>query len=872
MFWTNGMTFGKLGRKLLPKVSMPVPRPLFRLWLACLAPLGAGAAWAADPPVTPVYAELLRLHDLAQSDRQGAMDKLQALHDHMPASATLNDRSKTLNTLVNFYVDAHDQRARRYIDELAELGAREHDLQSELWAQNYRARVLSLFDSRHAECVRVVEAALARDDGAVHRTSAAMHDTAAMCYQEQGDMKSALQHQKAALGLLDGHGKTDEFHRAIAMNNIAVLYTLMGDYREALDYNLQAQAVADAQDARAMKGTLAQSRCVLYERLQQPAQSERACGQALALARQVGDKWLEVQVQTVRSHAAWKAGRYTECLRLAEGALALLPGGADASDGAGLRADIGLCHIGMGAVRQGDGEVRAALALYRTGKEDQSVTDLLDSLATAYERAGLFRDAAAALRELGKLKEDAARRALDRATLKIRSEFEFAARQKEIVALREKTRLQQAELRNGDLELALGVAVALLVGMIGFFKFRDKERSRRLALHENHKKSQFMAEAAHDLRQPMQAIGNLLAAARHALDRGDVDKGHALIGTMQQAIDAMRSSFDAVLDLSRLESGAIVADYGVFDLGALVAETVRALRPLGTPHAVTIRLRLRAGQHLPVYSDRQMLARVLANLLSNAIKYGDPGRPGGAVVLVGVVRLRHHCRIDIVDNGVGIPAALQKDIFKPFFQVDNQGRDRNRGIGLGLSIVASSLALLERHSLKLRSRPGAGSRFSVSVPRAAAGIAAAPVAAPVRATAAADVAGLYVLYVEDDALVRQSTGLLLREYGVRYEAVGSLAELETLLPGLERMPDLVLTDYVLSDGRTARDVMRMVAREFETTLPVIVLTGENVALTLADGLEYATVMRKPVAAATLLAAIRTACGAASPLSAAAAAR
>jgi signal transduction histidine kinase len=866
------MTFGKLGRKSPPKVPMSVPRPLFRLWLACLAPLGAAGAHAADPPVTPVYAELLRLRELAQSDRQGATAQLQALHDHMPASATLNDRSKTLNTLVNFYVDAHDERARRYVDELAALGAREHDVQSELWAQNYRARILSLFDSKQAECVQVIEAALARDTGAVHRTSAAMHDTASMCYQQQGDMKSALQHQTAALGLLDGHTRNDEFHRAVALNNIAVLYTQMGDYRQALDYNLQAQVVADAQHALDMQGTLAQGRCELYGQLHEPEQADHACRQALGLARQVGDKWLEVLVQRTRSHAAWQAGRYADCLRLAEGALALLPGDPNAHDSADLRADMGLCHIGLGAVRQGDGEVRAALALYRAGKADQSVLDTLDNLATAYERAGLFHEAYAALRELSRLKDDAARQALDRATLKIRSEFEFTAHQKEIAALREKTRLQQAELKNERLERALGVVVALLVGVIGFFKFRDKERSRRRALHDNQKKSQFMAEAAHDLRQPLQAIGNLLGAASHALDRGDVARGRELIGTMQKATHAMRSSFDAVLDLSRLESGAIVADYGTFDLGELVAETVRALRPLGAPHAVTIRVRLRPGRALAVRSDRQMLARVLANLLSNAIKYSDPGRPGGAVVVVGVVRLRHHCRVDIVDNGVGIPEALQKEVFKPFFQVDNPHRDRDRGMGLGLSIVASSLALLERHGLKLRSRPGAGSRFSVSVPRAPAGAVPAPLAAPAPATATADVAGLYVLYVEDDVLVRQSTGMLLREYRVLYEAVGSLADLEALLPGLERMPDLVLTDYSLPDGRTARDVVRVVTREFDTALPVIVLTGESTPVALTHELEHATVLRKPVAAATLLATIRAACGATPPVSAAAAER
>ena len=840
------------------KVAMSVLRSLLARLSFALALCG-GAAHAGSPPETPVHAQLMRIAELFQSDRQAAIAQLQALHDHMPPSATLDDRSKTLNTLINFYVETHDERARRYVDELAAFGAREHDLQGELWAENYRARVLSLFDSRQAECVRVIEAALARDDGAVHRTGAAMHDTASMCYQQQGDMKSALQHQTAALGLLDGHGQSDVFHRGIAMNNISLLYSLMGDYRQALDYNLQAQAVAEAQHAQAMQGTLASVRCDLYGKLHEPEKAERACQQALSLARLVGDKELEAEMQRKRSEDAWKAGRYGDCLKLAEAALALLPAGPTSRDTADLRGDIGLCHIGLGAVRQGEGEVRAALAFYRAGKEDQSVIDMLDSLVTAYERAGLFHEAYTALRELSTLKEDAARHALDRATLKIRSEFEYTARQKEIAALREKTQLQQAQLKNEKLELALGVVVALLVGVIGFFKFRDKERSRRRALHENHKKSQFVAEAAHDLRQPMQAIGNLLGAASHALDRGDVAKGRELIDTTQKATNAMRSSFNAVLELSRLECGAIVAEYGSFDLGELVSETVLALRPLSEPRGVTIRTRMPAGRSRVVRSDRQLLARVLANLLSNAIKYSDADRAGGPVVVVSVVTLRQHCRVDIVDNGVGIPEALQKQVFKPFFQVDNPNRDRNRGMGLGLSIVASTLALLDRHTLKLRSRAGAGTRFSVGVPRAAVGDMPAPPAAPVPATAAADVAGLYVLYIEDDGLVRQSTELLLREYRVLYESVGSLAELEALLPGLERMPDLVLTDYSLPCGRTARDVVRMVTREFDTALPVIVLTGESARVALTDELEKATLLRKPVASATLLATIRAAC-------------
>jgi signal transduction histidine kinase/CheY-like chemotaxis protein len=829
--------------------------------------LAAGAARAAEPPQpppTPVYTELVRINALFQHDRPAAIAQLQALQDHMPAGATFNDRSKTLNTLINFYIDSGDARARRYIDELAALGARADDLESTLWAQNYRARVLALFDAKPADGALLAEGALAKAQagGVGSRLAGALHDTAAMCHQEQGDFKSALQHQKTALGLLQGHSERDVYHRAVALNNISLLYSQMGDERQALDYNRQAQGVAEGLHAQAMLATLAIGRCTSYTNLKQPKQADQACQQSLALARMVGDKHIEAGVLGLLSNAAWQAGRYPACLGFAERAMALHAAERNDKERADALADVGLCHIGLGAVAQGEGEIRAALEVFRAGKEDASVSGTLATLATAYERAGMFKQAFATLREQGALQEAASQRELDRATLQMRSAFEATARQKEIASLQEKNRLQQAQLTNGQLELAVGFLIALLVAVVGFFKLRDKERSRRKAQQENHKKSQFVAEAAHDLRQPMQAIGNLLGAASHAIGRGDVDKSRDLIDTAQKATHAMRSSFNAVLELSRLESGAIAAEYSSFDLAELVNESVFALRPLSEARGVAIRLRLpqRPGRVLAVRSDRQLLGRVLCNLLSNAIKYGDPSRPGGAVVVVGVVGLGCHCRVDIVDNGIGIPDELQRQVFKPFFQADNPGRDRDRGLGLGLAIVDSILTLLARHTLRLRSSVGVGSRFSVGVPVAAADEA---ITAPPPAAAAVDpndVAGLYVLYVEDDRLVRQSTEALLREYRVLCEPAGSIAELEALLPGLERMPDLVLTDFTLSAVHTARDVVRAVAVEFDRALPVIVLTGESEALALGPELEHAVVLRKPVASATLLTQIRVLCG------------
>ncbi|NVM77648.1 signal transduction histidine kinase/CheY-like chemotaxis protein [Duganella sp. SG902] len=824
---------------------------------ACLC--GAPApAWAAAPHETPVHAELMEIVAQYQQDRPAAIRRLQALQDHMPAGATFDDRSKTLNTLINFYLDSGDARARRYVDELAALGERQQDLESTLWAQNYRGRVLTLLDAKPAEGARVIEAALERAAGVSHRLAGALHDSAAMCYEEQSDFKSALRHQQAALALLDGHGERDQFHRAVALNNISALYNQMGDPRQALDYNRQAQTVAESQHAQAMLAELAFGRCDLYGKLKQPEQAATACQQSLAMARRVGDRRLEASVLSLLGNRAWQQGRYPECLRYAEAALALRQDSP--ADAASARTDLGLCHIGTGAVQQGEGEIRAALALYRAGNDDQALLETLDALVTAYERNGLYREAFGALRELTSRQEEVAQRNLDRATLKMRSELEFTARQKEIAALQEKNQLQAAELTNEKLELAVGVLVALLVAVVGFFKLREKERSRRQAQLENHKKSRFVAEAAHDLRQPMQAIGNLLGAAAHAIGRGDIGKSSELIDTAQKATNVMRSSFNAVLELSRLECGAITAEYSSFDLAELVSETVFALRPLSEARSVSIRLRLRAGRPLIVRSDRQLLGRVLSNLLTNAIKYSEPARPGGAAVVVGVVALGCHCRVDIVDNGVGIAPELQQKIFKPFFQADNPGRDRERGIGLGLTIVDSILGLLERHTLSLRSTPGAGSRFLVRVPVAGEHEPVTPALAAAPATSPDDVAGLYLLYVEDDRLVRRSTEALLREYRVLCEAAASLAELEALLPGLERMPDLVLTDYTLPAGRTARDVVRAVREEFDASLPVIVLTGESEALTLDGELEGATILRKPVDAATLLARIRALCG------------
>ncbi|HEX8654944.1 MAG TPA: hybrid sensor histidine kinase/response regulator [Allosphingosinicella sp.] len=379
-----------------------------------------------------------------------------------------------------------------------------------------------------------------------------------------------------------------------------------------------------------------------------------------------------------------------------------------------------------------------------------------------------------------------------------------------------------------------------------------KDELRALAERQNVAKSKFLADAAHDLRQPMQALTTLLAAARHALERGDRAKSTELLALADDASRLTRTSFNAVLEISRLESGFVAADHSVFDLAALVEEAVAPCLTFAAERGIEVRLRASRTRVL-VRSDRHLLSRIVGNLVSNAIKYGDPAKEKRAVV-VGIVALGSRARIDVVDNGVGIAEADWPKVFQPFVQLGNPERDREKGVGLGLSIVNAIMPLLAEHRLDMRSRLGKGTRFSLEVPLAGEDAAAAD-ARTAPAQHVPDVAGTYVLYVEDDPLVRRATGALFESREILYEAYASFAELAAALPSLERTPDLVITDYRLPDGRTARDVARATARAFDAPLPLLVVTGEMGAIGGGKWLGSGRVLRKPVAPETLIAEI-----------------
>lgn len=379
-----------------------------------------------------------------------------------------------------------------------------------------------------------------------------------------------------------------------------------------------------------------------------------------------------------------------------------------------------------------------------------------------------------------------------------------------------------------------------------------REQQMIAAQTASREKSNFLAAATHDLRQPMHALNLFLQAAAEAIRNEEFDQAERLINECGRSSVILARLLNAVLDLSRLESGRVVPRYHVFDVREIVEEAAEQLRPFAKSRGVDLRLRLPKDDVVCVRSDAHWLGRAVANLVSNGIKYADTAKRAKPTVIVGVVRSPTRARIDVLDNGIGIPADYFDAIFQPFFQVDNPEQDRDKGLGLGLSIVNAVISMLDEHRIELKSAEGRGSRFSVDIPLCGPSPDQPSARAPARSEAAeaAQLDGRYVLLVEDDGLVRASTEALLSQWGVLYDSAATFEEYEAMLATIERFPDLIITDYRLGDAKTAREVAMLGARKLGRACPCLVVTGEPAATIVPLACDH-DVLSKPVSPAEL---------------------
>ncbi len=330
-------------------------------------------------------------------------------------------------------------------------------------------------------------------------------------------------------------------------------------------------------------------------------------------------------------------------------------------------------------------------------------------------------------------------------------------------------------------------------------------------------KSRFLAAASHDLRQPLQTLTLL----QELLAKTVEDKGaQKLIARLDEALGAMSGMLNTLLDINQIEAGAVRADVVSFPIDDLLDR----LRDEFAYHARAQGLAMRVVRcGLSVRSDPRLLEQIIRNLLSNALKYTRRGK-----ILVGCRRRGERLSIEIWDTGVGIPGEEIKAIFEEYHQLDNAGRERRRGLGLGLSIVERLCNLLG-HPVRVRSAPGKGSVFSIEVARQSGDAPPRPEDRRARDSERpvdhARHAGA-ILIVEDDPEMGELLELLLKGEGYRVEtALDGLAALDLAGRGAIR-PDLLLSDYNLPNGMNGLEVAARLREKLRRHVPVIILTGD----------------------------------------------
>src|SRR5215472_559126 len=290
------------------------------------------------------------------------------------------------------------------------------------------------------------------------------------------------------------------------------------------------------------------------------------------------------------------------------------------------------------------------------------------------------------------------------------------------------------------------------------------DESRAAADRANQAKSRFLATASHDLRQPLQTLALLTGALRRMGASPDTAE---VLAQQEHAVATMSRLLNTLLDISKLESGAVKPELRDFRIASVLEAIRREFAPVAQSKGLELAVEASAES---IHSDPAMVEQILKNLVSNAVKYTQRGR-----VAVRCRRDGAALRIDVLDTGVGIPAAQLAYIYDEFYQVGVAPNSARDGYGLGLSIVQRLVTLLNAR-LEAMSEVGKGSVFSVLLPLAAAAV-REPEPAGSRAPAASvvgTVGGAVILLVEDDASVRDATTMLLQVEGYRVIALASL--------------------------------------------------------------------------------------------------
>ncbi|WP_313807130.1 NahK/ErcS family hybrid sensor histidine kinase/response regulator [Sphingobium sp.] len=359
----------------------------------------------------------------------------------------------------------------------------------------------------------------------------------------------------------------------------------------------------------------------------------------------------------------------------------------------------------------------------------------------------------------------------------------------------------------------------------------------------NLSKTSFLAAASHDLLQPLNAARLFVAALG---DRRLALPTRALVNQTSTALDSVEDLLEALLEISRLDAGAIQPEISDFRIDRLLDTLRTEFAPMARSSGLVLTVETLTSEG-PVWvrSDIRLLRRILQNFLSNALRYTQRGS-----VRVVCAPGAQNIRLSVTDSGPGIPIDKQQLIFEEFRRLDS----RTAGKGLGLAIVRRASDML-RHEVTLESVPGQGATFSIIVPAGQAVVDEGEGGSPPRSDRS--MRGLNVLVVDNERAIQTGMSTLLGGWGCTVTTAGGFEE--AVAPFAEgKAPDLILVDYHLNDGETGDEVIDRLYRHFGRAVPSVMISADRgEALKAKLDARGIPLLNKPVKPAQLRALLRT---------------
>ena len=374
---------------------------------------------------------------------------------------------------------------------------------------------------------------------------------------------------------------------------------------------------------------------------------------------------------------------------------------------------------------------------------------------------------------------------------------------------------------------------------------RELEAARAKADGANREKTRFLASASHDLLQPLNAA-RLYSSALVERAHNDEALG-SLVQNVDASLGAVEEILNALLDISRLDSGVMTPEFKVFRLSSLLEQLEVEFQPLAIEKGLEL---IFVNSELYVKSDRKLLRRVLQNLISNAIKYTKEGS-----VLVGCRRSGKKLIVQVHDTGPGIPVSQQANIFKEFARLDSTALD-TKGVGLGLSVV-QRIANVLGHRVNVNSTVSKGSVFSLSLPIAERNETPRPQNRSETFVTSQHISGIHIICIDNEKDILEGMELLLSGWGCKILTAKNIAEAEakakrsTEIGGL----DIILADYHLGD-EIGLNAVRKIREDMGRNVPAIIITADHSAEVTEEVQKHnIQILRKPIKPAQLRALI-----------------